>query len=108
MVEVLVFEYQNPTSRCAGCGLDQGCCDEFANTTCLGDERCDNIFSFCIRPFESGPTVVETDCLQGLLTTTDEFIFNNNHLIFSIGETALNGLPNPLPFAIDGNWTVSV
>ena len=106
-----MFEYQNPTSRCASCGSNQGCCDAFSNTNCSGDVRCDNFFRFCIRPFQSEPNNVfetETDCPLRRLTSPNPFVvLNDNHLIFTTGVMALNGAPNPLPFEIAGSWNVS-
>ena len=107
--------YENPSSRCAGCVTVSpgvaGCCDpdQFA-AICSGSSRCDNYFWFCIRPFESEPNLGfgETECPLGRLSTpTDSVVFNDNQITFTTGETALNGLPNPLPFAIAGSWTVS-
>ena len=104
--------YQNPTSRCASCVISPGvagCCDSDQSAAiCSGSSRCDNYFLFCIRPFGSEPNLGlgETECPLGRLSTT-RVIFDDDQLTFTTGETALNSLPNPLPFAIAGSWTVS-
>lgn len=107
-------EYRNPTSRCASCVISgvAGCCDaDQSAAVCSGTARCDNYFWFCIRPFESEPNLSlgETECPLGRVSTpTDGNVtLNSDQLTFSTGETALNGLPNPLPFAVAGSWTVS-
>ena len=109
MLEVLVFEYQNPTSGCASCGSPNlGCCG-LVNTTCVTeDDHCDNYFIFCIRPFGTEPNnnaaFFETGCTLKQLSYAAS---NDDQLTFTTGETALIGLPNPLPFAIAGSWLVS-
>ena len=66
MIEVLPVSYYNPTNGAADNG--GGCCDNSSSTECSGSDRCDNLFIFCLRPFNTPHS--ERDCVEGLPTLT--------------------------------------
>ena len=106
-MEVLVSSYWNPSSRSAG--RDGACCDG-QGSSCGGNRRCDNYFFFCLRELGAPSSNDQANCPLGRFdTTTDSVMFDNDYLTFVEGETALNGLPNPLVFAnIPGAYPVSI
>ena len=56
IVEVRMNGYSNPTGKC-NCfrhtqnGRQQICCDSLNINECMGQERCDSYFLYCLRPF---------------------------------------------------------
>ena len=107
-VEVLVSSYQNPRGASIGrINSGQFCCDG-QGSSCSGFGRCDNYFSFCLRELNATSSNSLADCPLGRFDTTI-VLFNDDDLTFVEGETALNGLPNPLVFAnIPGAYPVSI
>jgi hypothetical protein len=54
-VEVRLNGYSNPTGKCNSevCFPDtqsQTCCDSDDTNNCMGRERCDSYFTYCLRP----------------------------------------------------------
>ena len=95
-VEVHVQSYSNPTNRCQSCytEYDQlpGCCDDFTVQTCTGELRCDNKFTYCLRPHNTPP---DTEGCSGYIGTIRSSV-NQNGGQLDFSQPRLLGLPNPL------------
>ena len=106
-LEILVSQYNNPDGRCAGCGQSRGCCDGFELGICRGDEKCDNFFVFCLRPYQTSSTNLDF-CPLGRSSTPLVIPDAPEELTFSSGNRTLLGLDNPVVFIVPGRWTVSI
>ena len=57
-MEVRLFGYDNPTQTCQDCHAggqfaNRGCCDNYFRTVCMGGDRCDSYFIYCLRTIGS-------------------------------------------------------
>ena len=120
-----VHSYDNPTNLCAGCGEGPGCCDNFGGNDCTGEERCDNIFFYCLRPLGTPTRTLEAilenrlifensiedharelQCLQPPPAFRSDRNVDDGFINFS--ETEFLGLPNPMEFQVNASmWEVS-
>ena len=102
MVEVRLFDYQNPTGRCEQCPqfdsttFPRKCCDDFSRSSNCdeGDRECDSYFTYCLRPFDT----TDRDC-STYETVTSTVNTDDGPLDFS--QSTVLGLPNPLQLQIN-------
>ena len=104
ILNVRVHSYDNPTNRCPFCYFDDqvtGCCDDFDQTrVCIGEDRCDNTFFYCLRDYS---TVVTTESdtpprcgeANDRLGKLSEINIDGAEIDFT-GSNPL-GLSNPIP-----------
>ena len=101
VVEVNVQSYNNPTNGCANCGIS--CCDGLIQTTCTGQLRCDNQFTYCLR---SHNTTATTRGCQGYTSKISEV--NTDARLIDFSQPTVLGLPNPLTLTgLTNSWQVS-
>ena len=123
---VQVHSYTNPTNHCAGstCRDRNGdlCCDisfNVFNTNCGGNERCDNVFLFCVRPLGTADPMLRTledtisnnrarelQCMQppSALRSSEA----NDGRSINFGMPTFLGIPNPMGFQVTASmWEVS-
>ena len=93
-MEVRLFGYDNPTQRCQDCRTggefaNPGCCDFHDRTICMGLERCDSYFFYCLRPI--GSTGRNCSYFGNLISASidDDGFINFN-------QSSVLGLENPL------------
>ena len=121
-----VHSYDNPTNLCAGCGEGPGCCDAFGENECTGNDRCDNVFFYCLRPLGTPTSTLEAilenrmifensvedrarelQCLQPPPAFRSDRNMDDRFIDFS--ETEFLGLPNPMEFQVNASmWEVSI
>ena len=101
VVEVHMQSYSNPTNRAAGQGGD--CCDPQSggDHSCTGGERCDNYFTFCLRPLNTSHTQRGCDTPN----ITSEVALNNASIDFT--QPTFLGITNPFHMNVSGLWQVS-
>ena len=105
VLEVRTHSYNNPTNRCAGCGVDDGCCDDFSLFECTGDLRCDTYFFYCLRMLGSSSSDGVCNNANGQVSTSYAEP-DGGEINFS--QDMVLGLPNPLPLnGISNTWNVS-
>ena len=101
MVEVNVESYNNPTNGCATC--HGGCCDDLNVTTCTGQLRCDNQFTYCLRSHNTSAT---TGGCQGASLSSN---VNTDGEDIDFSQSTVLGLPNPLTLiGLTSSWQVSI
>ena len=66
-MEVELFGYDNPTQTCQDCrdepfDANRGCCDHFDRTICMGDDRCDSYFLYCLKTIGSTSSTGRLNC----------------------------------------------
>ena len=106
LVEVTVFDYNNPTQTCQDCrdgpfDMTVGCCDNFDRTICNGGDRCDSFFYYCLRTIGSAGR----NCSYfGNRTSTANI--DDGQIDFS--QSTVLGLENPLQLqGLTDAYTVS-
>lgn len=105
-VFVHVHSYSNAMSHCSTCRESVndalGCCDQIRNKgQCVGNERCDTSFSFCLRSVAFDRTV--STCFTDPLHSN----VNQNDGPLDFSATTFLGLSNPI--AVGGfstSWQV--
>ena len=93
-MEVRLFGYDNPTQRCQDCHAggqlaNPGCCDNFDRTVCMGFDRCDSYFIYCLRAIGS----TGRNCSY-FGTKVSSANTNDGPIDFS--QSSVLGLENPL------------
>ena len=102
MIEVRVQGYNNPTNGCEA--FNGGCCDRRSVTTCTGQLRCDNQFTYCLRSHNTPATT--RDC-QGYTSTLRSAVNTDGGLI-DFSQSTVLGLPNPIRLTgLTNSWQVS-
>lgn len=92
VIQVGLHGYDNPTNRLIARPGDRDCCDGSPRNTCSGFRRCDNRFSFCVRP--SGTSDIGTaSCSSAVITSTET---NSNDADIDFNTDTVLGLDNPL------------
>ena len=78
------------------------------DTICIGDFcKCDNQFTFCLRPFSSGSENTDIDdCTLGGSKTTMVFQNSDGSSFDEVSDLG-NGVPNPVEYA-GSSWPVSL
>ena len=112
---VKVHGYDNPTNSCPACkaapNLPTGCCDNFANLdTCETEEKCDNAFFYCLKPFNSSVDLDSTHTSRCGFHTGDGRIssLNTDGAPIDFSRRTVLGIPNPFPLTgITPKWTVT-
>ena len=93
VVEVRLFGYNNPTQTCQDCLFgqfaDHGCCDNFDRTICMGGDRCDSNFIYCLRTI--GSTGRNCSYFGTKLSSV-----NTNDGLINFNQNSVLGLDNPL------------
>lgn len=123
-----VHSYENPTNHCPQCYREdpeaRNCCDNFSDNMCIGHERCDNTFFYCVRPIGTPVPTQETlfaddsieaplqvrasalQCMQSPSAFRSDTNVDGGFVDYS-GPTFL-GLPNPMEFHVEASkWEVS-
>ena len=114
--------YSNVGSSCLKCG---DCCDDPLiphHSTCTGEDRCDNVFFYCLRRLGSPLPQVdyvrlssfrktvsranELGCTQPSIALRSHV--NLNSVFVNFNSDTVLGLPNPLVFEVTADrWQVS-
>ena len=99
----------------------RGCCDDFGETNCVGGERCDSEFFYCLMPL--GGLVITDDIVSSLperdiTTRADQLgcletptalrsdVDTDGESLNFLADTFL-GLPNPMEFRVTASrWQV--
>lgn len=113
---VKVHNYDNPTNRCPTCrhtvAFRQGCCDNFDNTdSCVGQDRCDNSFFYCLKALDSRPDSDPRDTSRCGFHSSEGTISHRNEDGAPIDFTRSTplGIPNPFQLAgITAKWKVTM
>ena len=100
-LEITVHSYSNPGGRCAERVFGGNCCEDSNKATC-DDNMPDPYFIFCL----GGVGETASQCRLGRKESKKES-HNKVFLTFAVGDTALLGLPNPLPFNVTVSLPVS-
>jgi len=83
--------------------LKNGFCCDLSNSASTCHDDCDNKFTFCLRPFESG----DLNCPRN--TTVYETVNNiSDYVEFSRGQEIDDGVSNPLVFYGSDIWPVRI
>ena len=125
ILRVQVERYRNPFNTCVECldNSERVCCDNNVETECVGGDRCDTEFFYCLMPLGVVPDVsdvfdtVEEEnrdtraellgCIQpGTALKSDVSRDTLGTQIEFDNDTVL-GLPNPLEFVVQASkWQV--
>ena len=103
IVQVRLNGYTNPSGKCNGdnCfpGMNQQiCCDGGGTDKCMGRERCDSFFVYCLRPLGT----VDMGCPNNETRAVSFFNVNDGPSVdFSLSRVL--GLSNPQNFPGLGN-----
>lgn len=108
LVEVELFGYNNPTQTCQDCrdgpfDDSPGCCDHFDRTNCMGGDRCDSYFFYCLRTIGSHGRSCSYFGNKTSLANIDD-----GPIDYNTNQNSVLGLENPLQLqGLTDSYTVS-
>ena len=103
VVEVRLNGYTNPSGKCnsRNCfpGMNrQTCCDSDNTDKCMGRERCDSYFVYCLRPLGTIDLGCPNNEMRAISLSNED---DGPGIDFSLSEVL--GLSNPQNFPGSGN-----
>jgi hypothetical protein len=99
LVEVRLNGYTNPSGKCnsENCFTENGqqyCCDSYDTDICMGGDRCDSYFLYCLRPLGE---VDRVGCFNN--ETRDVSLHNRDDGYVDFSQSKVLGLNNPQNFS---------
>ena len=103
-LNITLVSYINQNNWCSVCSDDElGCCDNYDARTCIGSNRCDTYFEYCLLPLE---TAITTDRIRCNPDATSTVLTDDGPIDFT--QSVVLGLSNPLLLnGASTMWTVS-
>ena len=95
IVEVRLNGYANPSGKCNSndCHTESGqtCCDSDDTGKCMGRERCDSYFVYCLRPLGE----VDLGCFENQTRAVSEYNEDDKMTNIDFSQSRVLGLSNP-------------
>lgn len=103
-LNITLVSYINHNNWCSECSDDElGCCDNYDVRSCVGGNRCDTYFEYCLLPLE---TAITTDRIWCTPVATSTVLLDDGPIDFT--QSVVLGLSNPLQLSgISNAWSVS-